>query len=414
MVAATVLGSSLQAEVYLGGFLQGLYDARVNDDNPTATEWPASETRLQLRLEHFGTRGEVFGRIDFIHDGSDTVEYDWELREGYLKFRLGDKIDVKAGRQILTWGTGDLIFINDVFAKDYRSFFIGRDDQYLKAPQDAIRLEYYADFGSLNLVVTPRFEANRLPTGRRLSYYSPFAGGIVGEGAFFDPPEPEARIDNAEIAARFQRRISGLAAALYFYRGFYKNPLGAVMTPGGPMPVYPRLNLYGASLRGAKLGGIVWLEGGYYDSRDDKDGDNPMMPNSLVAGLVGYERQVATNLTVNAQWQVDIVMEYDKFQDGFRDPSSGELVGYVRDEVRHLLTTRIRQLLRSELLKLEAFLFYSPSDQDGYLRLLAEYKYTDEVSLAVGANVFDGQYVETEFGQFRLNDNVYVKLTYGF
>lgn len=406
LVAVAVLGPSLQAEVYLGGFLQGLYDARVNEDNPTATEWPASETRLQLRLEHFGTRGEVFGRIDFVHDGADSVEYDWELREGYLKFRLGEKIDVKAGRQILTWGTGDLIFINDVFAKDYRSFFIGRDDQYLKAPQDAIRIEYYTDIGSFNVAVTPRFEANRLPTGRRLSYYNPMGGGIVGEDFYFDPPEPEARIDNAEIATRYQHRVAGMAAALYFYRGFYKNPLGADMASGTPMPVYPRLNLYGASLRGAKLGGILWLEGGYYDSRDDKDGDNPLMPNSSLSGLVGYERQVATNLTVNAQWQVELLMEYDKYVDG--------VVGRARDEYRHLLTSRIRKMLKSELVKLEAFLFYSPSDQDGYLRLLAEYKYTDEVTLAVGANLFDGKYVETEFGQFRLNDNVYAKLTYGF
>lgn len=414
MMAAAVLGSSLHAEVTLGGFVQGLYDARVNDKNPTATEWPASETRLQLRLEHFGTRGEMFGRIDFTHDAADSVDYDWELREGYLKFRLGSNIDVKTGRQILTWGTGDLIFINDVFAKDYQSFFIGRDDQYLKAPQDAIRVEYYASFGSLNVVVIPRFEANRLPTGRRLSYYNPFAGAIVGEGYYFEVPEPEAKLENTELAMRYQRQIGVFSAAAYFYRGFYKNPLGAEMTPGGPMPVYPRLQLYGASLRGATMGGILWLEGGYYDSRDDRTNDNPMMPNSSISGLIGYERQVATNLTVNAQWQVDAIMDYDLYRNGFRDPSTGEITRHVRDEVRHLLTTRIRKLLSSELLKLEAFAFWSPSDQDGYLRFVAEYKYTDEVTLAIGGNVFDGKYIETDFGQFRKNDNLYAKLTYGF
>jgi hypothetical protein len=409
VLAAVALAAPLRADVYWGGFVQGLYDARLNEDNPTATEWPASETRLQLRLENYGTRGEVFGRVDFFHDGSDTVEYDWELREAYLKFRLGSNIDVKAGRQILTWGTGDLIFINDVFAKDYRSFFIGRDQQYLKAPQDALRMEWYPTFGSLNLVVMPRFEANRLPTGRRLSYYNPFVGQIVGEGYYFDPPEPDPNIDNTEIAAKFQRRVGPFAVDAYFYRGFYKNPLGAVMTADGPMAVYPRLNLYGASMRGATMGGILWLEGGYYDSREDTDGDNPLMPNSSIAGLIGYEKQVATNLTVNGQWQVDVIMDYDKYRDGQLGMNA-----YVRDEVRHLLTTRIRKLLMSELLTLETFLFYSPTDEDGYLRLLAEYKYTDEVTLSVGANLFEGRHEATEFGQFRLNDNAYVKLTYGF
>ncbi|MDX9858529.1 MAG: hypothetical protein RBT76_12120 [candidate division Zixibacteria bacterium] len=411
-----------QADVSLHGFLQGLWGGRLDQNNPTATEQTASETRMQLRVEHFGDNAEVFGRLDFFWDGADTADYDWELREGYLKFRIGSNIDVKAGRQILTWGTGDLIFINDVFAKDYRSFFVGRDDQYLKAPQNALRAEYYNSLGSFSVVWTPRFEPNRLPTGDRLSYYSPFDRRIVGTGLspayYFDPPTPEPKFENGEIATRFQRTMGPFSAALYFYKGFYKNPLGVRMvmidTTVFPMPVYPKLNLWGASLRGTAIGGILWVEAGYYDSRQDKDDDNPLMPNSSVVGLAGYERQVATNLTINLQWQVDYMFDYDKYLDGFRDQSSGEVIGWVRDEARHLLTTRIRKLVNSELILLEAFLFYSPTDEDAYLRLLTEYKYTDEVTLAIGANIFDGQYEASEFGQFQRNDNIYAKLTYGF
>lgn len=420
-MAATA--SPVAAEVYLHGFLQGLWGGRIDQDNPTATEQTASESRMQLRVEHFGDAAEVFGRLDFTWDGADTAKYEWELREGFLKFRLGSNIDVKAGRQILTWGTGDLIFINDVFAKDYRSFLVGRDDQYLKAPQNAIRVEYYNPLGALSVVWTPRFEPNRLPTGNRLSYYNPFENAIVGAGIspayYFDPPSPEAKFENGEIATRFQRQVGPFAAALYFYKGFYKNPLGAqmVMVDSAtffPMPVYPKLNLWGASIRGATLGGILWLEGGYYDSRQDPDGDDPFMPNSSMVGLAGYERQVATNLTINAQWQVDYMLDYDKFLANYRHPGTGELTMWVRDETRHLLTTRIRKLLKSELLKLEGFLFYSPTDEDAYLRLLAEYKYTDEVTLAIGANLFDGNHMSTDYGQFQYNDNVYAKVTYGF
>ena len=275
-----------------------------------------------------------------------------ELREGYLKFRLGSNIDVKAGRQILTWGTGDLIFINDVFAKDYQSFFIGRDDQYLKAPQDAIRIEYYSGLGNFNFVYTPRFEPNRFPVGGRLSYYNPFAGDIVGEEFPFEVVSPDPKVKNGEFAARYQRQIGAFAAAGYFYTGYYKNPLGAVPVPGGAVAVYPRLNLFGASLRGAIWGGVLWLEGGYYDSRDDADGDNPMMPNSSMSGLFGSERQVASNLTANLQWQVDAMMDYDTYEAG-----QMAMGGHVRDEIRHLLTTRITKLLSSELLMLQAFMF---------------------------------------------------------
>ncbi|UCG61448.1 MAG: hypothetical protein JSV52_14190 [Candidatus Zixiibacteriota bacterium] len=399
-----------QAEVTLDGFLQGLYGARLDEDNPTSTEHTASETRLQLRAEHFGDRAEFFGRLDFVWDGSDTVEYDWELREGYLKFRLGKYFDFKVGRQILTWGTGDLIFINDVFAKDYRSFFIGRDDQYLKAPQNAIRAEFYHDIGSLSLVWTPRFEANRLPTGRRLSYFNPMAGDIVGTGLgdefYFDPPLPEPKFENGEIATRFQRTVGNFNAAVYFYKGFYKNPMA--MDIASMTAFYPILNVYGASMRGAAMGGILWLEGGYFDSREDKDGDNPFIPNSSLTGMVGFERQVAANLTVNGQWQFDYMTDYDIYK--AQQPEGV----FVRDEVKHLFTSRVTKRLNMETVTLSGFVFYSPSDEDAYIRLSAEYKYTDEITLMAGGNIFDGNYANTDLGRFAINDNAYVKITYGF
>ncbi|MBD3169944.1 MAG: hypothetical protein GF307_10710 [candidate division Zixibacteria bacterium] len=398
--------TTARAELYFGGFLQGLYGGRTDDTNPTATEYTASETRLQLRMEHFGDNAEFFGRLDFFYDAAVAPQYDWELREGYAKFRLGSKIDVKVGRQILTWGTGDLIFINDVFAKDYRSFFIGRDDQYLKAPQDAVRMAWYNPIGELSIAWTPRFEPNRLPTGQRLSFYNPMAGGIIGTQAQGMPLEPEAKFDNSEIASRLSRRFGFYTAALYFYRGFYKNPVG--FDPNAQAAYYPELNVYGASIRGMLMGGILWLEGGYMHSRDDEDGDNPYVPNSTIEGLFGYEKQIASNLTANLQWQVEYMQDYETFE-------SQQMPGsQYRDELYHLLTSRITKLMMRELLTLSGFIFYSPSDEDLYLRLMAEYKYTDEVILAVGANIFDGEYESTEFGQFQKNDNLYAKITYGF
>ena len=72
------------------------------------------------------------------------------------------------------------------------------------------------------------------------------------------------------------------------------------------------------------------------------------------------------------------------------------------------------KLLLQELLTLSTFVFYSPTDEDGYARLSAEYKYTDEIRLTAGANIFGGDEEATDFAQFKLNDNVYVKMTYGF
>ena len=406
----SISASQVNAELNLDGFLQGLYGGRIDENNPTASEFTASETRMQLRAQHWGDDGQFFGRLDFTYDGAgSTSQYEWELREGYFKFRPGSKFDIKVGRQILTWGTGDLIFINDVFAKDYQSFFIGRDDQYLKAPQNALRVEYYSPVGALAMVWSPDFEPNRLPTGEKLSFYNPMVGDIIGGEDLPPVPEPEKKFENSEIAARLTGSVSGFRTALYFYKGFYKNPVGFDPEMGEMgSPVYPKLNVYGGSLRGQIVGGILWMEGGYFDSRQDTDGDNPYIPNSVVKGLIGFEKQVADNLTANLQWQADYMLDHGIYQTQMKGAE------FIRDEVYHLLTTRWTKLLNSELVNLSLFGFYSPTDEDFYGRFSVSYSYTDEVNITLGGNIFDGKYKSTDFGQFQLNDNVYLKLTYGF
>ena len=402
-----LVSPAIGGETYLGGFVQGLYGGGLDSDNPTSSEMTASEARLQLRLESFSESAEFFGRADFVYDDFNRPSHDWELREAFIKFRVGDKFNFKLGRQIVTWGTGDLVFINDLFAKDYRSFFSGRDDQYLKAPHNALRAEYYSPIGTVSMVYSPRFTPNRIPTGERLSYFNPLANSIVGGEAYlFEGRLPEAKFKNGELAARFSRYFGSADAALYFYHGFYKNPVGMDMIDS--TAYYPRLNVYGASVRMPLLGGIGWLETGYYDSRDDTDGNDPTVPNSSLSSMIGFERQVASNLTANLQYQNRMMLDHDRYA------ASLPLGMFEKDELYHLLTTRITKLLMMETVTLSAFAFYSPTDKDFYGRFSVSYKYTDALTLAAGANIFDGYRNDSDFGAFRKNDNVYMKVTYGY
>ena len=78
-----------------------------------------------------------------------------DLRQANVTFSPIELMDVKVGRQILTWGTGDLIFINDLFPKDWQSFFVGRDVEYLKAPSDAAKISLFMDWANLDIAYTP-------------------------------------------------------------------------------------------------------------------------------------------------------------------------------------------------------------------------------------------------------------------
>ena len=110
MLLVPVFAGTADAQVTFDGFVQGLFGGRLDSENPTNTDYTANETRLQLRTEHYGDGAEVFGRLDFVWDGADSSKYELELREAYLKFRLGSNLDFKIGRQILTWGPVFVIF----------------------------------------------------------------------------------------------------------------------------------------------------------------------------------------------------------------------------------------------------------------------------------------------------------------
>ena len=84
------------------------------------------------------------------------------------------------------------------------------------------------------------------------------------------------------------------------------------------------------------------------------------------------------------------------------------------DEYRSLLTLRITKLLKNQTLRLSAFAYYSPTDNDSYLRAKAHYKVTDQWAVEAGGNIFLGADDHTFFGQFEDNTNIFAGLRRSF
>jgi len=313
---------------------------------------------------------------------------------------------VKLGRQILTWGTGDLLFINDMFPKDWQSFFIGRDEEYLKAPSDAAFVSFFPEFANIDLVYTPRFDPDRYITGQRISYWSPAQQKLVGRNDIVNANVPDEWFKDDEVAARVYRNFNGYELAAYGYWGYWKSPAGMDAATG--RATFPRLNVYGGSLRGSMGKGIANLEAGYYDSRQDHDGNNPYVRNSEMRVLAGYEQEVRRNLTAGIQYYIEHMMHHRYYLEGLPPGSPAS------DRDRHVLTLRLTQLLMNQNLTLGVFAYYSPSDNDTYIRPNASYKLTDDWMLTGGANLFYGHDQHTFFGQFEKNNNLYAGARYNF
>lgn len=395
----------------------GFWDARAGlrtQEDPHEKEASLGETRLQLQAEMYSDKTSATLTADLLYDPVlDRHSVQLEEGQGFLDLREANfvitpasLVDVKAGRQILTWGTGDLIFINDLFPKDWNAFFIGRDEEYLKAPSDAVKVSLFTGLANLNIVYSPRFDADRFIDGRRVSYYNNALGSLAGRDAVVKVDKPDDWFEDDEIAVRIYRNIRGYELAAYGYQGFWKSPAGT--DPSSGRATFPNLWVYGASMRGSMFRGIGHAEFGYYDSKDDQSGDDPLIRNSEFRILAGYEQEVAKEFTVGIQYYLEHMMEYDDYRRTFP-------AGIPKaDEDRHVFTVRLIKLLMNQNLTLSLFAFYSPSDYDAYLRPKIQYRIDDHWSAEAGGNIFVGEDEHTFFGQFEKNTNVYGGVRYSF
>jgi hypothetical protein len=299
-----------EIEVY--GFFEVRNGWRLQDD-PYERDVAIAEARLQLDINKDAGWGVFKIKTDL---GYDLVmeEVIAELREANLFFSPYDFLDIKVGRQVLTWGTGDLLFINDLFPKDWQSFFIGRDDEYLKIGSDAVKGSMFFDFINIDLVYVPVFNNSTYISGERLSYWNGILGRTAGRDYVMSDRERNSFGSDSEYVARLSKNIDGNEFALYGYRGFWKTPEGVDMADLADIRlIYPKLSVFGASVRGMLFAGIGNVEFGYYDSRSDRSGTNSAIRNSEIRFLTGYEQELGRDFTGAFQYYFEWKQDYDQY-----------------------------------------------------------------------------------------------------
>ena len=358
-------------------------------------------------LSDWGTALSV--KTDFVGDGIDEAFY-VELRDINVRFSPLSWLDIKVGRQILTWGTGDLIFVNDLFPKDWVSFFIGRDDEYLKRPSDAFKVSAFSKWVNADFVLSPFFIPDNPLRGEYLSYYDPILGRIVGMDNVDHFNRPSDSINNMEYAARLYRNVGSYELAAYGFKGFYKEARGVENPLTGDL-FYPRLISLGSSVRGPvpKIGGIGNVEWAWYDSEDDSGGDNPMVENPQLRYLAGYERDLWADFTLGLQYYVEQMLYRGAYLRNLPDEAF-----YTQDWFRQLLTFRLTQQLFQQNATASLFTYFSPTDADFNIRPRFSYNLTDHWTFTAGANFFGGRHPYTMFGQLRNNNAVYARARYSF
>jgi len=402
VVLLTVTASADAQELEVHGFVQANYSLRLADPAPDdpAGDFLLGDQRLQLDLSRSSGGVSFATKVDLFHDAVDG-EAELDVREAHVTFG-GDSYDVTLGRQVLTWGVGDLVFINDVFTKDWTALIAGQPLQYLKVGSDAVNTNLYLGPVSVQIVAVPFFEPDVLPRGDRLVGYTPFPGLPVVEAAH------DRTVENTEVAARVYGYLGGFDVGAYAYRGFWGSPPGMRPDDARVTWFYPELAVYGGSVQGGFAAGVLSGEVGYYDSLEDPGGRDPSIENSQARGLVGYQQAFGSDLTIGGQYYAERMLDHGAYlatlPAGFP----------VRARTRHNLTARVTRTFNYQASQVSIFAWISPSDEDFYLNPELRHGVADEAWVAIGANFFGGAEPHTFFGQFDRNDNLYATVRYTF
>jgi len=434
-----MLSAEVLAQLKISGEVHT--DSRVRLEDHYRFTW--NENRLSLKLEsNLSEKARVFGHVWLRNFGFSRAAslsqlgyrdkryvepWGIELREAYLDLYgfLFENLDVRIGKQRIAWGTADKINPTDnLNPKDFEDpLDFGR-----KIPTNAVQLSYYVGDYTLTCVYTPVFTPAVLPPpdwafGKAMDLPLPPGMQVTGVQDSVTLPRTEAR-KTSGVGLKLSGSLGGYDVSISYVYGRDDMPLAddIRIIPTGPNTVvvsqhliYPRMQIAGADMAGQLLGMGVWAEVAAF------------LPEKVEASFVsptpeGLKVQQQTVLSRNVYVKYVIGGDYT-FRNGLY--VNGQFIhGFYgergRDNLEDYFVLAVQKKFLHDDLKIRLagaleIKDWQQIDKNYAGILFPEISYypSDNVELILGAYFIDGK-GETMFGNFRKNDELFVKVKVSF
>lgn len=359
----------------------------------------SSRTRARLELRADYGEASLYSSMNLAYNSLLQDQTGAFLREAYFNY-AGNFLEVKAGRQIVTWGVADGLRITDLISPMDYTEFMANDYDDIRVPVNAINLKYPGESFSAEFVFVPVPEYFVMPMGEDNPWNMP-----VPERARMDlSGTPAKRIKNSEFGGRLRFFLENLDFSLTAMRTFNKSPVtvasynpktDSILIKG----VYKPMNVIGGDVS-IPIGEFV-IRGEvaeYFDEPIALANSSGYLLRNTLNALVGIDWYAGNNWTFMAQYM-------HKFIGRYRDKLGIE-------ENTSMVTARISKELLNNTLK---FSLYGMLDIDNlgyYVRSAADYLWSDQITLSFGADGFGGK--RGTFKTYKKNTQIWVKGKYFF
>lgn len=388
---------------------------------------------IDLSLKHdLNSGAKVFAEMDLKNLGFATTTelYDlsnkslvnpwtFEIKEAYLDltglFLKG--LDVRIGKQRITWGTADRFNptdnINPLDLSDIMDF--GK-----RLGTNSIKATYYLGDCYFQGVYVPVFVPAVLPSDISSLFPMPTLPSPLTMGTFADTVFlPETNFTNSMFAVKAGGKIFGFDSSISYFYGNDGLPLDkkTIVTMTGPTTAdiavelyYPKMQVIGLDAAGSVGDVGVWAEAGYFIPEQFDTSAVTVLGTTTGTKL----KDAYTKFTVGADYTFPVVEIYSNIQycHGFFDERAADIKDY--------LVAELEKKFFSDKLKLSLSGFFEMDFKGGEhffpsFTVLPEISYSpfEATEILLGAYFIDS-WPNGKFYSSKEGDEMYLKIKYSF
>ncbi|MBI9090101.1 MAG: hypothetical protein JEZ12_12875 [Desulfobacterium sp.] len=386
--------------------LSGYVETRHCFQAKSPNDFLASETLARVEGRASTADISLFASVDLSANYRFGDESGVSIHEAYVDY-VSSPWDLRAGRQIITWGNADGVRVTDNISPSDLSEYITRDFDEIRMAVDALKFRLFGTHGTAELIYIPFFKAGILPEDD-----SPWAvGGFSSTDTMTrssGDAEPGKGLENGEFGAKYAFFLPGFDFALSYFYTWNDLPDYAFTRKAGEFsdaylvtPEFNRLHITGVEFS-KPYGDFVFRgEAAFFHGRrySARDRDSLLQKKDQAKWLLGVDWYPGSNWSLLCQVTGDRIL-------GFSDT-------IAREKHTTMVTFNLSRKLLREKLILSGMHYYTMDAGDSLTRLSGEYAVMDGFSLFLGSDIFTGDR-EGTFGRYRDNTQVWVKAKYSF
>ena len=413
-----MLGVSLQAQMEFSGFYQNWMAVRAAEENDIML----IRNRVRLDGNLYGETVGGYFSIDIRNDGT-SGEYDFEtsFREAYVDLFFSN-VEFRLGKQQVVWGKADGVFINDIVCPLDMSMFLLQDFDNIRMGLPMAKANLYLGNWMLEGLWIPKFEPWQFAEAGsdwEFTLSVPPDTVLVSMEELWVPNAihlndeilPIGIQENSEYGLRLSTFLLGADISLLYLDGYADHPSIQVVDTtitGSPIPTqidtylsptYYRSPMYGLNFSRPVFTTVIRGELGYFGDRRFSNVNMQTVTSDYFSGMMGLDFTGPLGSSISFQAIHRQIMDYKS--------------GMVDDKTEQMATATISGSFLRETVIASVLGLADVNEDAGLGRLDISYAWSDALRISLGGFLLWGN-EDTLFGQFDVNDNIYLKIKYSF